>query len=487
MKGMEKMKQSKKSVSVIMALVMLFALTCSVMAAQEGTIEGGSITITNAVSGQTYKAYQLLYLENYDADAGAYSYKANSSWENWLRNQTDYLSFDANGYVTWVEDADEVEFAKAVCAQLGSHSADASVTASDTTAVMDDLKLGYYIVDTSLGSLCSLTTTNPAANVQEKNSQPTVNKTVLEDSNSEWQDGNDAELGQKVSFKTVITVGKGAQGYVLHDTMSAGLSFNNDIVVKVEDVAVAVSNYTVTTSTTDGCTFEIAFTNEYISTLTEGTQIVVTYSATVNTNAVIAGDGNTNTAKLEYGDRNYTAGSVTTTHVWNMNIFKYTGEDAESGTALKGAKFIIVNADKNKVAVISNGTIQSWADISITEDTNGKVTAVSNIPEGATVISGEDGKINVNGLDSDNYYLYEVEAPAGYNKINTLIQVTIAGAETGTYDKDTANTINVQNNTGAELPSTGGVGTTMFYVIGSILVIAAVVLMVTKKRMGNKE
>lgn len=486
MKGMVKMKHSKKIACVIMTLVMLFALTCSAMADQEGA-GSGSITITNAVSGQTYNAYQLLYLESYDASTGAYSYKANSEWEDWLKtNATAYLSFDEDGYVTWVESASVENFAKLVCEQLESRDEDASVTASGTTAVINNLKLGYYIVDTSLGSLCILTTTKPTADVREKNTQPTVEKKVLEDSDNNWYSSNDAEIGQKVNFKTVITVGKGAQSYILHDTMSAGLSFNNDIAVTVDDTAVPASDYTVSTSTTDSCTFEIAFDNGYISTLTEGTEIVVTYSATVNTNAVIAGDGNTNTTKVEYGDENYTTEGITTTYLWNMNIFKYTGESAESGDALKGAKFIIVNADKNKVAVISDGTIQSWADISITE-TDGKVTAVSRIPEGAIVVSGDNGKIQVNGLDSDNYYLYEVEAPAGYNKINTLIPVTIAGAGSGTYDKDTANTTNIQNNTGAELPSTGGTGTTMFYVIGSILVIGAVVLMVTKKRMGSRE
>ena len=123
------MKYAKKFVSLLLALIMVFAMTTTAFAAQEGTLTGGSITINDAVPGQIYNAYQILYLESYNKDANAYAYKANSAWETWLKTQTGYVSFDAQGYVTWVEGADAAAFAKLAQAQAVTMTADASMTA----------------------------------------------------------------------------------------------------------------------------------------------------------------------------------------------------------------------------------------------------------------------------------------------------------------------------------------------------------------------
>lgn len=140
------MKNMKRLLSTVLMLVMMFSLATASFAADEK----GSITINNAVAGQIYKAYRILELESYNSTAGAYAYKANSTWKTWLETQTTYVSIDESGYVTWVEDANVAEFAKLAQAYATENSieADASETATSTTVKFENLELGYYLVDT---------------------------------------------------------------------------------------------------------------------------------------------------------------------------------------------------------------------------------------------------------------------------------------------------------------------------------------------------
>ena len=497
------MKLTKKLAGILLALAMVLGLAATALATQEGTLTGGSITINDAVPGQVYKAYQILYLESYNASANAYAYKANSAWETWLRTQTAYLSFDAQGYVTWVKDADAAAFAKLAQAQAALMTADAIATApaaaegaTYSTVKFENLKLGYYLVDTTLGTLCSLDTNNPDVVMEEKNEVPTNVKTVQEDSTSAWGATNDADIGQVVNFKSTITAQPGAENYVFHDKMSEGLTLDKAS-IKVNSVAVtdeqgddvSGDNYTVSYPSgadSDGCTFEIAFAQSYLDTITQATTITITYSATLNENAVIAGAGNPNESKLSYGVADSTTGepsgttppSKTTTYTWDMDVLKYANGDESK--VLKDAKFVLLNSAKDKVATIGNGKVTGWA-------------AVPTVAEGATITwpantvltTGDDGKIAIDGLDADTYYLREVEAPAGYNKLAEDKEVTITGAT----DETTYTTVvtKINNQSGTELPSTGGIGTTIFYIVGGVLVVGAVVLLVTKKRMNNAE
>ena len=123
------MKYVRKSFALLLALILVLALGGTAFAAQEGTLTGGSITINDAVPSQTYNVYQILYLESYDASANAYAYKANSAWETWLKTQTTYVSFDAQGYVTWVENADAAAFAKLAQVEAAKMTANATALA----------------------------------------------------------------------------------------------------------------------------------------------------------------------------------------------------------------------------------------------------------------------------------------------------------------------------------------------------------------------
>ena len=486
------MKHARKLASLLMALVMVFALATTAFATQEGTLTGGSITINDAVPRQTYKAYQILYLESYDTTSNAYAYKANTAWETWLRTQPSFVSFDAQGYVTWVTGADVAAFAKLAQVEAAKMAADATVTApaDSTTVSFTELKLGYYLVDTTLGTLCSLNTTKPSVVMEEKNEVPVPEKTVKEDSNDNYGESNTAQIGDTVEFKTVIHDKKGAQNYKLHDQMEAGLTLNqNSITVKVGETALTKdTDYTVAFNVAckdkNGddatCDFEITFTQTYLDRITTNTDIVVTYTAVLNENAEIADATNDNETMLDYGDNSHSEWDVTTTKTFMFDIIKTDS----SKKVLNGAKFELYDAqtEGNKIALVkvSNGVYRV-------------ATATEKIAEGFTSAVIEAGKATVKGLDANTiYWLEETEAPAGYNKLASRVRVEIEEANlTTTMNGDTWATgnggVQITNQAGTELPSTGGMGTTIFYVLGSILAVGAIVLLVTKKRMNASD
>lgn len=474
------MKKIKKLASLLLALVMV--LVMSVTAFAEG--ETGSITINDAVVGQTYTVYQILDLESYNAPANAYAYKATTAWNTFINSDTikgTYVEVDAQGYVTWKDGADVAAFAKAAqkYAKDNSITNQGSVTATTTTVSFTGLDLGYYLVDTTLGTLCSLDTTNPNVTMEEKNEVPTNVKTVEEDSTGKYGEKNDADIGQTVNFKSTITAQIGAENYVFHDTMSAGLTYTVVTGITLNGTTVDASNYTVVTEgLTDGCTFEVRFTQAFCDTLKANDQIVISYTATLNENAVIAGEGNPNTSKVSYGDSSntkYTPDSQTKTYTWDVDVFKYT-MNGKTEAALAGATFTLrKNADgSNPIALVSEGN--NVYRVAKTGET-GTVTEIT---------TDTTGKFMIKGLDADTYYLTETAAPAGYNKLAGPVTIVIGenGVVNGTTEAPQGvDEVKVLNQTGAELPSTGGIGTTIFYVLGGILVAAAVILLVVKRRM----
>lgn len=226
-KGKKKiMKHVKKFVSLLLALVMVMGLTVTVSAAQGTNDNSGKITIDNAVVGQTYTIYQILTLESYDTDKGAYSYKVADGWSGFINGsdiKNTYVKVDGEeGYVTWVEGADAAAFAKLAQAYAKTNNVvnKGTTEATDTTVEFADLNLGYYLVDSTLGTLCSLDTTEPEVTIKEKNAAPENEKTVEEDSTESYGKTNDADLGQTINFKSTITAQAGAENYVFHDRMS---------------------------------------------------------------------------------------------------------------------------------------------------------------------------------------------------------------------------------------------------------------------------
>lgn len=464
----------KKTLSIVLAAIMIFTLSISAFAAETT----GSITVKNVVEGQTYKIYEIFSLESYDTDTGAFSYKTTSDWAEFAKSATTYVTVDDDGYVTWVEGAQAADFAKLALAYAKENSIEPTktseaVAAGQTEVNFSGLELGYYLIDSSLGALCILNTTKPNAEVTEKNDKPVPDKEVEEDSTNEYGKKNDADMFQTVNFRATVTVKKGAENYVLHDKMSAGLTFGEIKKVSVGGVDVDTSKYTISYNTEDGCTFEIAFDNDYIAGLDAETEIVVDYTASLNENAVIAGEGNDNELWLDYGDDNESVHDKTKTYTYEFDLIKTDSNN----NLLDGAEFKLYDAK-------TGGN-----EIKVVYDAEKDIYRLAKDGEEGVSIVVKDGKATIVGLDGGTtYYLEETVAPDGYNKLNGRVEVKIEDTNINAqFDNDTneyvAGTgIQVVNKTGSELPSTGGIGTTLFTFFGAILVLGAGILLITKKR-----
>lgn len=510
----------KKTIQKLMAVLLAAAMVCAMAipafatdgdataAAATGT---GSITIENAVTNQTYKIYRILNLE-YHADTNSYRYTANGAWEGFIHRENNNFKLDKEtGAVTWINTNPENNGTaiQQIANSAGKYAEytpnnvqeDGSAKANGITLTFSNLPLGWYLVvsdlvDLDKGALCSIDTTDPTVEIREKNSNSTLDKSILE--GDQLLSVNNAGIGDVVNFQLDIVVKDGQpKGYVVHDKMSEGLTFNSNSVSVFllrhsddEASGYLKTGYTLVTNPGDGCTFEVKFDD---GTLEPNDAVTISYTATVNNKAVIAGSGNTNEAYLQYNNNKTTVKHTTTTYVWGMGVRKFAnlGTDKED-TPLADAEFQLYKMD---------GETKKYAKFAETGTNTSiyKLTGwTNNATEAIKVKTPANGNITFEGLDAGTYYLEETKAPVGYNKLTAPITVVISshlpdaadgtasytvtadGAETSSY------TVRVENKAGTELPSTGGIGTTIFYVVGGGLMVAAIVLLVTKKRMENK-
>lgn len=465
-----------------MAALMCFALTPAAAFAASGTNENssGSIKIENAKEGYTYKAYQVLQLEQYNTEANAYLYKAAAGWGEWLAGQTAYVSIDDNGYVQWAGSADTQQADAAAFAQQAVAFAvekgiapTREATAAGTTVEFTNLNLGYYVVDSSMGALCSLNTTNPEAEITEKNDVPTIDKQVQE--GNDWDIANDAAIGDTVNFQIIVTGQPGAQNYVIHDTMTDGLTFDpNNVVITLNGTPVEPVSYTLNTEPTDECTFEITFTQPFCDAIKKNDQIVVSYSAVLNEKAVVQ-VAETNKAELSYGDAHKTLPSTTDTYTWGMKVIKVNGND--NAQKLAGAKFTLQKQGSNEPIGFVAGTAVEGTPV-YTVAPAGTAGAITEIE------TTEAGEFFIYGLDSGTYELVETQAPTGFNKMTEPTVVEISkDSETGIANIEE---VTVENLTGLQLPSTGGMGTTVLYIVGGVLVLGAIIFLVRRRSSATK-
>lgn len=461
------MKFMKKLASVVVAAAMTIGVAIPATAVPAmAADETGSITVANPIEGQIYTAYKIFDVV-YSTDKSSYSYtiKSDSPWYSVVSTYAGLTLTAVPGttdtyYVTEKSEFSAPDFASQLKAMEGKPEGTPLDSQSDGTCKADNLELGYYFVTSDTGSLCNLTTTNPDVTIHDKNDVP-FEKT------SDDTDGS-VEVGQKVTYtitgKVPDTTGFSDYTYKITDTMSEGLTFNKDVNVKIGGTDVTTQCTIRNTPSDDASTgFELSipvadFQNQV------GQTITVTYSATVNEKAV-AGVSK-NDAKLEY--TNNPDGSTTSTpsevklHSAKIVIDKY---DSSTKTKLAGAKFVLMKNDKYYKQDPDNKAV-SWVDSQ----------------DGATVVTtDENGAATFEGLEDGTYQLKEIEAPQGYNLLASPVEVTIKGANDDTETLTV--TQPVENSTGAILPGTGGMGTTMFYVIGGVLVVGAAVALVARKRM----
>lgn len=491
------MKRVKRVLALLAAFALVLAMAVPAFAA--------SITING--TGTTYKAYKLLNATvRGTGEDKKISYTVNEKYATVLKAATS--ATDEKGIIKAIEDKTEAtairSFANDIYAKIK-----AGKIAEDYTSTgknFANVDKGYYlIVETELNdeadtySLVMLNTADQDnVTVDSKEDSPTFEKKIKEKNDSTgvesgWQDGADYDINDVVPFKLQGTVPQNYDAYntykyVFHDKMSSGLTFDaSSVVVKVDETAINSGYSVVTKSLEDDCTFEVRFENlKDISAVTAGCTITVEYNATLNDKAVIGSAGNPNEAKLEYSNNPYGDGTGKTP--WDKVIaFTYqlvANKVDKDGSSVKGAGF----------------TLYKWSN------EENKYVAVSGEIKGVTTF-------NFKGIDAGQYKLVESTVPDGYTKAEDLVFTVVATYDTENNDpkfgtltikdgdkvisdgKDKVFTVNlvagsfttnVVNLTGTTLPSTGGMGTTVFYVVGGGLMAVAVVLLVTKKRMENK-
>ena len=455
--------------SIKKLICMLFMLVLSVV--NVSAAEKGTITINKAIVNESYNIYKVLDLETYDKVNNHYIYRAASGWETFLDGATDYLEArNENGdkYYVWKDGVDKSR-AKEFAEKAYKYAKDNNITptmtkkATSTSVVFDNLDLGYYLVDSSVGALLHLTTTNPTATVNEKNTlNPSVDKNVLENSTGVYGKENDDMIGSTINYKSTITTGAGYGSYVLYDKMDKGLTFNvNSVVVKIGDDVVEANNYVVKTNVTD-YTFVIEFNDEFILKQPKNTNIDVYYTATLNKDATIEGDGNINETFLKYGNNITTDKKKTITYTYAFEIIKTNKE----GVELTGAEFILLDKLGNEIKVIL-------------KDEETKTYRIAT--ENEIGVNIKAGKATIEGLDKDSYKLKEVVSPEGYNKLTSPVEFSVNGKTNVTIIERTR--VNVINYTGSELPETGGIGTKLFITSGLSLVLICGLVLVTKLRL----
>lgn len=457
--------------SIKKLICMLFMLVLSIV--NVSAAELGTITINKAIVNEEYKIYKVLDLETYDKVNNHYIYRATNEWKAFLDEATDYLEArNENGdkYYVWKDGVNESrakEFAEKAYKYAKDNNIKTPFTkkATSTSVVFDNLDLGYYLVDSSVGALLHLTTTNPTATVNEKNTlNPNVDKNVLENITGEYGKENDDMIGSTIKYKTTITTGAGYGNYVLYDVMDKGLTFNaNSVEVKIGDEVVESTNYTVKIDVT-GYTFVIEFKDEFILKQPKNTNIDVYYTATLNKDATIEGDGNINETFLKYGNNIETDKKITITYTYAFDIIKTNKE----GVELTGAEFKLLDKTKNgnEIKVVLKDEVSNTYRIATGNE------------EGVTI---KAGKATIEGLDKDSYKLKEVVSPEGYNKLTKPVEFRVNGKTNVTIIERTL--VNVINYTGSELPETGGIGTKLFITSGLSLVLICGLVLVTKLRL----
>lgn len=518
-------KIARKIVAFLATAIMVMAMAIPAFA-EEGT---GTITITNATVNEDYSIYKL-----FDATVGANGSIAYTLPDGkTLSDDNAWFQVDEAGNVTAKANIDVTTDDFKTWAK-GFGKVKDTVKATEETVTFTDVPYGYYFIESTLGGTLTVASTNPNATVIDKNQGPTWDETPQndEEGNGKVITNSDVKTKENKTDRTKSTanygdvvsysIGVNATSYIgtkkvvnyyVKDVLGKGLEYDKEsLKVYVDGVLLEKdTDYTIEweAEDTQGNTgFEI--TIPWAEQTKANSVIKVTYDATVTEEATIAGEGNKNTANFTYQtvdpstpdtpnpDPNepepYSESNekTTTTYTYALGIHKIDGKTHDS---LSGAKFSIEGVTAN--ATDEKGVYEY--------SKNGTVSEFETNDEGVLVIKG---------VKAGTYAVSETKAPDGYNKLKDTVSVTASVNETSEYTTTTTvyynaagevvdtevdggktvtttypvnvASIDIENNAGTALPSTGGIGTTVFYVLGSILVFGAAIVLIVRRRMNAR-
>ena len=487
------MKKTLKLAGLLLALVMVVSMMS--VTAFAGTITVNPPTGADTLEGsEVYHAWQMLAIESYEGETsealgstltGA-RYYVDSDWKSFFQNYTvgdpataafaiTYNADEDKDYVTLangvtMDDEDMAALAKAALAYADEEEIGSDATSTD--CVFSGLANGWYLVDSSIGAVCMISNAAEDVVINDKNTVPTIEKDIA-------ADYEDVAINDVIPYTVTVNAKDGGKNYKVIDTMSKGLTFNDDVAISDgTDNLTEDDDFTVAAST-DSSTGVTTITITLPDPVADGTY-TITYTATVNEDAVVNGENQTltNNAKLTYGNNSEFSSEDTTTES-KLTQFDIVKVD-EANKYLEDAEFELYTGD-TKIEVICIDTTNN---------------IYRPIVSGETAETIKAGKARIVGLDADlTYKLDETAWPDGYNPLDGKATMAFSSDDTlyASIDSDyayvaaddSAKVNAIVNNKGAVLPETGGMGTTLLYVVGAILVVGAGVLLVAKKRMGT--
>ena len=525
----------KKVFAAAAAIATVFGLAATTVATANAA-DNATLTVSTTdakFAGKTVNAYKM-FSATVSGDGGskAVSYTLTDAWKPFFKNSTasgltgatdENVNDKANDYVSKLKGEALVAFATKASnwAQTKTNGimagATAMVSADATngsyTATFTDLDYGYYVVAVpgatlanasgQYATLVSVDSTNVNTNI--KGDLPTVDKKVQVGGTG--KDATDAKIGDTLTFTLTSTIpdmsAYDTYTFNFKDTLSQGLTFGQVTSVTVDGVTDPLTvntDYTVTTPTTSDNTLTVSMKDFKKQQANAGKKITVTYTATLNKDAVVGGHGNTNSATIQYSNNPSSGGtgesepSKVRVFTYGFTVDKYTGKNYDdTATRLAGAEFTLAH---------KGGTAISFVKVadSATQNAVYRVAKADEAGATTTITTPANGKVDFRGLENGEYTLTETKAPAGYNKLASAIGVKVDGKNDGTdttdatvaitYNNDNGNSYNqtasngvipVQNKSGAILPGTGGMGTIAFTVIG-VLVIALGVAWTLKRK-----